>query len=134
MHRVADFAACPLELCARIVQEDLVLMRADALIPSATATNFTPPTSSAGKGVTRHVMAAAAVVFSFSSVPEKLSQPLSFLHAPVPGFEDELDALINRTFASLRPDAPLYRNNWGLADTGNLDQPLYGAGAAYASR
>jgi hypothetical protein len=50
----------PLELCERIVQEDLVLMR--------------PPTNANES----YRMAAAAVVFSFVDLPEKLGQPVEF--------------------------------------------------------
>jgi hypothetical protein len=62
----------PLELWERIVQEDLRLMG--------------PPESSEGKiAITEsyHNMAAAAVVFSFEGWPEKLGQPMEFLHAHV---------------------------------------------------
>ena len=111
-HAVADYAARPLELCARIAQEDLVLMRsADA-----------PSSDPIGD---QHVMTAAAVVFSFAALPEKLGQPLRFLHAPVPGFERDVAKLLNRTFNAIDPKEPLWRNNWGLFDNGSLE-PSYG--------
>jgi hypothetical protein len=50
----------PLELCERIVQEDLILMR-----PAKPSEPFES-----------HAMAAAAVVFSFNDLKEKLGQPV----------------------------------------------------------
>jgi hypothetical protein len=58
----------PLELCERIVQEDLCLMR--------------PPTPEGEAAGESYRMAAAAVIFSFEELPEKLGQPMEFLHAP----------------------------------------------------
>jgi hypothetical protein len=80
-------------------------------------------------------MAAAAVVFSFDALPEKLGQPVEFLHAPVPGFEKHLRKTLNLTFASiLKVEAPLWRNNWGISPSGELDKPLYGSNEAHAHR
>jgi dimethylamine monooxygenase subunit A len=116
-HAVSDFAHAPLELCNRIVQEDLVLMRASE-----------QPTAEH-----RHVMAAASVVFSFGDLDKKLGQPLAFIHAPVPGFEKDLAKLLNKTFDGLQAAAPVWRNNWALVDNGVLDNPSYGTPEALAS-
>ena len=111
-HRVADYRARPLELCGRIAQEDLVLMRgADE-----------PSSDPVGD---QHVMTAAAVVFSFAALDEKLSAPLRVIHAPVPGFEKDMAKLLNRTFNAIDPKEPLWRNNWGIFDSGSLE-PSYG--------
>lgn len=148
---VADFAACPLELCARLVQEDLVLMRS--------------PDGGSGGG---YCVAAAAVVFSFAELSPKLGRPMAVVHAPVPGFERELDGLLAKAFNGLLADkrAPcaqqwarrggacepfaahissrfprppafykprlptrpaVWRNNWGLVETGQLDRPSFGS-------
>ena len=85
-HAVADFAHAPLELCNRIVQEDLVLMR----------------TADEPTAEHRHVMSAASVVFSFGDLDKKLGSPLAFIHAPVPGFEKDLAKLLNKTFDGLQ--------------------------------
>lgn len=75
-HAVANYASSPLELCGRLVQEDLALMRAlDE--PSRDPTG------------NRYVLTAASVVFSFGALRDKLGQPLAFLHAPVPGYETD---------------------------------------------
>ncbi len=124
---------CPLELCARIVQEDLILMRpqseeeaeeedagshasgsgGDLLSgPAASSSKHVGATSGAPRP-SSYVLAAAAVVFSFVGLPEKLSRPLVAIHAPVPGYEADLQALVDRTFRGMRAGcAPLWRNNW----------------------
>ncbi len=119
-HHIGDFLDCPLELCARIVQEDLILMRrSDVRDPGLLNSEFLAPDARQEEGHMSYVMSAAAVVFSFG-LQNKLSQPLSFLHAPVPRFEPELLALVTRTFDSIRPGKQLWRNNWGLSNTGDL--------------
>jgi hypothetical protein len=105
----------PLELCERIVQEDLILMR-----PSFDNKSF--------------MMAAAAVVFSFNELQEKLGQPAEIIHAPVPGFEKHIQKSVNLTFSKLKPQQPMWRNNWGIAPTGTLDEPIYGSAAAHEHR
>ena len=112
-HAVADYAERPLELCARIAQEDLVLMRV------ADNPEMDNPVGD------QHVMTAAAVVFSFAALAEKLGQPLRFIHAPVPGYEADMAKLLNRTFNAIDPAEPLWRNNWGIFDDGSLE-PSYG--------
>jgi dimethylamine monooxygenase subunit A len=111
----------PLELCERIVQEDLVLMR--------------PPTADdVVKGETSYHMAAAAVVFSFVALPEKLGKPVEFLHAPVPGYEQHIRKSMNFTFSKLKVEQPMWRNNWGISPSGDLDKPLYGSALAQEER
>jgi hypothetical protein len=114
-----DWKDRPLELCVRIVQEDLVLMR--------------PPRESDGS--TQYAMAAAAVVFSFSELPQKLGKPVEFIHAPVPGYEKYLRKALDLTFSKLlKVEQPMWRNNWGIDPTGKLDEPLYGSTEAHSHR
>ena len=40
---------------------------------------------------------------------KKLGAPLASIHAPVPGFETELNGLINKTFDNLQPGMPVWR-------------------------
>lgn len=47
-------------------------------------------------------MTAACVVFSFHGLKEKLGTTTLSIHAPVPGFEDQLEKLLNRTFTALQ--------------------------------
>jgi dimethylamine monooxygenase subunit A len=110
---ISDWMGCKaLELCGRIVQEDLVLMR-----PSSRSSDSA-----------QHVMAAAAVVFSFNNLQEKLGQPMTFIHIPVPGYEKDLRRTIDITFNKLlKDDSIMWRNNWGIDPYGVLDEPLYGS-------
>ena len=121
--RVMDYYnARPLELCERIVQEDLCLM--------------SPPKSrEAEMAVTEsYRMAAAAVVFSFEGLPEKLGQPMEFLHAPVPGYEKHIRKSMNITFSKLKSEQPVWRNNWGIGPSGEMDKPLYGTVSSMEQR
>jgi hypothetical protein len=111
----------PLELCERIVQEDLILMR-----PAPTTKGTSESTADKA-----YFMAAAAVVFSFSELPEKLGKPAEFIHAPVPGYEKHIRERLNLTFNKLQPEIPMWRNNWGIAPEGStLDEPSYGSVAS----
>ena len=117
-----DWNERPLELCERIVQEDLVLMRP-------------PRDETDGEGSTQYAMAAAAVVFSFSELPQKLGKPVEFLHAPVPGYEKHLRKTLDLTFSKLlKVEQPMWRNNWGISPSGKLDEPLYGSTEAHEHR
>jgi hypothetical protein len=114
-HRVADYAARPLELCGRVAQEDLCLVRS---LTEEEGKEADP----AGN---QHVMTAAAVVFSFADLAGKLGRPLKAIHAPVPGYEKDMAKMLNRTFSAIDPAEPLWRNNWGIFDSGDLE-PSYG--------
>jgi hypothetical protein len=103
----------PLELCERIVQEDLILMR--------------PGPAASDKTSESYFMAAAAVVFSFNELNEKLGQPAEIIHAPVPGFEKHVRKSLNLSFSKLKVEQPLWRNNWSIAPSGSLDKPVYGS-------
>ena len=116
--RIKDYAHRPLELCELIVQEDLILMR--------------PPKPDTDE--TSYAMAAAGVVFSFGELPEKLGKPVEFIHAPVPGYEQHLRKSMNLMFAKLQVEKPLWRNNWGISPSGQLDNPLYGSESANKQR
>jgi len=115
---IEEYKDQPLELCERIVQEDLILMR-----PARSSDPFEA-----------YAMAAAAVVFSFNELAPKLGQPVEFIHAPVPGFEAHLRKSLELTFSKLKSTQPLWRNNWGIAPSGTLDEPLYGSDDAQEHR
>lgn len=120
--RLADYEERPLELCARIVQEDLVLIR--------------PPKKTDESSRAYH-MAAAAVVFSFVGLEEKLGKPIEFIHAPVPEFEEQLRKTLELFFGKLlKLEQPLWRNNWVVTPEsgGQLDAPNYGTDEADATR
>ena len=82
----------PLAAAGLLVQDDLVLMRKDE------------------RGWR---LVAASLCFPSSwSLAEKFGLPMEEVHAPVPGMEGKMSARINRIFDALRPDTPLWRENW----------------------
>jgi hypothetical protein len=93
----------PLELAGRLVQEDLCLMRR----------------SGAG-----YRLIAGVVCFpSHWRLADKLGRPLDQIHGPVPGFGDQLGATVDRFFANLKVERPVWRANWSLVDTPALFLP-----------
>jgi hypothetical protein len=94
----------PLDLAGRLVQEDLCLM------------------AEAPRAVYRLVGASLCCPTRWR-LAEKLGKPLTAIHAPVPGYEDQLASTMDRFFARLKPDKPVWRLNWSLADDPTLFQP-----------
>jgi len=93
----------PLRTAAKLVPEDLVLMR---------------------KGPGGWRLAAASLSFPSSwTLSEKFGRPLADIHAPVPGFGrgTRTAGVIDRIFDNLRPDGPVQRWNWSL----QADRTLY---------
>ena len=88
---VVPLDAPPLEVIARLVQEDICL-----LAPS--------------EGEDRLV--AGALLFPASwSLAEKMGRPMLAIHAPVPSYDAQLSKRVNRLFDGLRPGLPLMRMN-----------------------
>lgn len=95
--------APPIETAARLVQEDLVLMRA---------------------GDRGYRLVAAVVCFPSSwSLKDRFGETLDGLHAHVPHYQDELAARMNRIFASLKPEMPVARLNWSIYPDGKRHYP-----------
>ncbi|OCH90583.1 hypothetical protein OBBRIDRAFT_793135 [Obba rivulosa] len=57
----------------------------------------------------------------FYLLSEKLGQPLSELHAPVPHFAAKIGMSVERTLVRLDPAHPFERSSWGIAD----DQDMF---------
>jgi hypothetical protein len=94
---LADWQHAPLELAGRLVQEDLCLMQA----------------SPAG-----YRLVAAVLCFpAHWRLADKLGQPLAGIHAPVPGFTERLAGPVDRFFANLQTERPVWRLNWSLTGT-----------------
>ncbi len=98
------WADSPLKLAARLVQEDLVIMRA---------------------GETGYRLAAAALCFPSSwSLAEKFGQDIPAIHDHVPGFNNaRMGRIVARIFDTLSVDTPVWRLNWSLYGDGELHHP-----------
>ncbi len=93
----------PLELSGRLIQEDLCLMR---------------------RGETGYRLIAGVLCFpSHWRLADKLGRPLDLIHGPVPGFGEQLAATVDRFFANLKVERPVWRANWSLVDTPALFLP-----------
>jgi hypothetical protein len=95
-----DFAAAPLDLAGRLVQEDLCLM-----LP----------------GEEGYILGAASLSFpSYWRLHDKLGRAIAPIHEPVPGYAPQLQNPVNVYFDRLRPESPGYRTNWSITDTPEL--------------
>jgi hypothetical protein len=95
----------PIHRAARLVQEDLVIMR---------------------KGETNWYLAAASVSFpSAWNLREKFLRPMHEIHRPVPGFAGGTRnaAMIERMFDNLKPGVPVIRWNWSFYGDDKLFHP-----------
>jgi hypothetical protein len=97
------WADAPLELAGRLVQEDLCLMQ---------------------RGAAGYRLVAAVLCFpAHWRLADKLGRPLAAIHEPVPGFGERLAPTVDRFFASLKVERPVWRVNWSLVDTPELFLP-----------
>jgi hypothetical protein len=104
-HRVPLDGQPALWTAARLVQEDLVIMR---------------------RGETGWRLAAASLSFPSSwRLAEKFSKPIHEVHAPVPGFGagTRNAELIARMFDSMRPETPVIRWNWSIYGDADMFHP-----------
>jgi len=93
----------PLELAGRLVQEDLCLMR---------------------RGADGYRLIAGVLCFpSHWRLADKLGRSLDLIHGPVPGFGERLAATVDRFFANLSVERPVWRANWSVVDTPALFLP-----------
>jgi hypothetical protein len=103
--RISLDATPALWTAARLVQEDLVLMR---------------------RGETGWRLAAASLSFPSSwTLREKFGKPIHEVHAPVPGFGHGTRnaELIARMFDNMRPETPVIRWNWSVYGDAELFHP-----------
>jgi len=70
-----------------------------------------------------HLTAACVCFPSRWDLPSKLAKNLSQIHQPVPGFEEKLTSPLNRMFANLEVERPVWRQNWALETDTDLHQP-----------
>jgi len=95
----------PLLTAARLVQEDLLILRKDEPGWRLVAGSLSFPSS--------------------WSLREKIGRILGEVHAPVPGFNagTRNDQLITRMFDNARPETPMLRWNWSLYGDDRLFHP-----------
>lgn len=93
----------PIAAAARLVPEDLCLMRAS---PEG------------------YRLVAAALCFPTRwRLADKLGQPMLAIHAPVPGYAAAVSAASDGVMAALDATRPVWRANWSLLDSPALYQP-----------
>ena len=95
----------PLDLAGRLVQEDLCLMQWNA------ATEV------------YHLVGASLCFPTRWRLADKIGKPLNTIHAPIPGYEEQLASTMDRFFDRLKVDKPVWRLNWSLVDDPTLFQP-----------
>jgi hypothetical protein len=54
---------------------------------------------------------------------EKLNQPLTKIHGPVPNYKEKLQTSMNKFFARLKPYEFIVRNNWSIQTHTNICAP-----------
>ncbi len=88
----------PLDLAGRLVQEDLCLMQVEA-----------------NSGYYRLV--GASVCFPTRwRLADKIGDAVGPIPAPVPGYEVQLRSTMDRFFARLKTERPVWRMNWSIVD------------------
>ncbi len=93
----------PLRTIGCLVQEDLCLLQKEG---------------------TEHVMTGAILCFPASwKLSEKLGRPLTWIHAPVHAYDENIAPRVERLFTALRPGTPLMRSNCLLYSDAALFQP-----------
>ncbi len=99
--RVGDFSAAPLDLAARLIQEDLCLMSPD------------------GKGT--YLLSAGSVCFPLRwELTEKFGLPMAAIHHAVPGYDEKLAGPSDRYMVGLKAHKPSWRSNWSIVDAPDL--------------
>lgn len=92
-------------MAGRLAQEDLCLLQL-------------PP--EAGPE-TEYLLSAACLCFpSRWLLSEKIGRPLTPIHDPAPDYDADLARRVNRVFAALPVERPVWRANWSAAPTGAL--------------
>ena len=99
-NRIGCDDEAPLLSAARLVQDDLCLMRAS---PEGW-----------------RLVAAALCFPSTWLLREKFGLPMGAIHTPVPGFAGQMERRVQRIFDALQPAAPVWRMNWSIYEDAHL--------------
>lgn len=95
----------PMGTLGRLVQEDFCLLQKP-------------------EGAAEHVLTAAVLCFPASwTLAEKFMRPLIRIHVPVPEYDDNIAARVQRLFDGVQPERPLWRFNRLWYDDPDLHQP-----------
>ncbi|MCY4389268.1 MAG: DUF3445 domain-containing protein [Desulfurellaceae bacterium] len=95
----------PLDLAGRLVQEDLCLMQRQAHTQ------------------VYHLVGASLCFPTRWRLADKIGQPLNTIHAPIPGYAEQLATTMDKFFDRLKVEKPVWRLNWSLMDDPTLFQP-----------
>ena len=95
----------PLDLAGRLVQEDLCLMQRQAHTQ------------------VYHLVGASLCFPTRWRLADKIGQPLNTIHAPIPGYAEQLASTMDKFFDRLKVERPVWRLNWALMDDPTLFQP-----------
>ena len=101
----------PLDLAARLIQEDLIIML---------------PADSSNDGTAKGWwLAAGSIAFpSRWNLKEKFEQPMEIIHAPVPFYKEQLQESVNNFFNNMSGNKIYARRNWSLYDNPSLRQDI----------
>ena len=100
--RIALDRADPLATLARLVQEDLCL-----LVPDPASGEY-------------KLVAGTLCFPSRWLLADKLGQPMTEIHVPVPHYDTTLARRVNRLFEAIQPGREVYRVNWMFHPTAEL--------------
>lgn len=98
----ADLPYAPLDWAGRQVQEDLLLLDA---------------------GAAGFPLIAGQLCFANRwCLDDKISQPFIAIHAPVPGFAEQIGRSSSLLLERLKAERPVWRLNWSILATGELNR------------
>jgi hypothetical protein len=112
-----------LKTCAKLVQEDLCLVKEETLEEAWDAVDESfafgddddDDDDESRKLATRHTFRAGVVCFSFD--PRKRhGKTLAGLHRPVPGYEEKMRHAVSRVFSGLTPEKAAVARQLGFAE------------------
>ena len=95
----------PLDLAGRLIQEDLCLMQRQAHTQ------------------VYHLVGASLCFPTRWRLADKIGKPLNTIHAPIPGYAEQLASTMDKFFDRLKVERPVWRLNWALMDDPTLFQP-----------
>jgi len=102
--KMNNFEESPLDLCGRIVQEDLCLM---------------------APGPVGYTLEAASLCFPARwRLMDKMGLPISRIHKPVPDYSEKLSRPVDSFFNRIEVHRPVWRVNWSLTTDPTMFQPV----------